>query len=140
MRKPTCDRANRMRWLGAASCLILICLAGCEQPPVVTSNAEPAPSSAVADVNTNRVLSADSEPQNWLVHGRTYDEQRYSPLTQINEDNIAGLGLAWFYDFPTKRGIEATPIVVDGVMYVTGSWSRVYALDAKTGALLWEYD
>ena len=140
MRKPTCDRAKRMRWLGAASCLILICLAGCEQPPVVTSNAEPASSGVVADVNTNRVLSADSEPQNWLVHGRTYDEQRYSPLTQINERNIAGLGLTWYYDFPTKRGMEATPIVVDGVMYVSGSWSRVYALDAATGKLLWEYD
>jgi PQQ-dependent dehydrogenase (methanol/ethanol family) len=120
--------------------LISICLAACGQPEVVTENPDPALSGTVANVNTNRVLSADAEPQNWLVHGRTYDEQRYSPLMQINQENIASLGLAWFYDLPNKRGIEATPIVVDGVMYVTGSWSRVYALDAKTGALLWEYD
>jgi PQQ-dependent dehydrogenase (methanol/ethanol family) len=126
--------------MGPAFCLISICLAACGQPEVVTENPDPALSGTVANVNTNRVLSADAEPQNWLVHGRTYDEQRYSPLMQINQENIASLGLAWFYDLPTKRGIEATPIVVDGVMYVTGSWSRVYALDAKTGALLWEYD
>ena len=97
-------------------------------------------SSKVADIDGHRILEADKEPGIWMTHGRTYDEQRYSPLTQINERNINDLGLAWHYDFDTKRGLEATPIVVDGVMYVTGSWSRVYALDAASGALLWQHD
>ncbi len=140
MKKPKIGRTNQMIWMGLTFCLISIWMVGCSRPAGVTANTEPAPTRAVAEVNTNRVLQADTEPQNWLVHGRTYDEQRYSPLTQINADNIASLGLTWFYDFPTKRGIEATPIVVDGVMYVTSSWSRVFALDATTGDLLWEYD
>ncbi len=140
MNKPKCSRVNRMSRFGLAVCLLSIWLTGCEQPTAVTATAEPESSGIVADVNTKRVLLADAEPQNWLVHGRTFDEQRYSPLTQINEENIASLGLAWFYDFATKRGMEATPIVVDGVIYVTGSWSRVYALEATTGELLWEHD
>lgn len=94
----------------------------------------------VAQVDGQRILQADQEPGNWMSHGRTYDEQRYSPLVDITEKNIDQLGLAWRFDFDTHRGLEATPLVVDGVMYVTGSWSRVYALDAASGKLLWEYD
>jgi len=93
-----------------------------------------------ATVNGARVAAADSEPQNWLAHGRTYDEQRYSPLRQINAGNVEQLGLAWSYATSTTRGLQATPIVVDGTMYTTGVWSVVYALDAKTGKELWKYD
>jgi quinohemoprotein ethanol dehydrogenase len=93
-----------------------------------------------ATVNGARVAAADSEPQNWLVHGRTYGEQRYSPLRQINAGNVEQLGLAWSYATGTTRGLQATPIVVDGTMYTTGVWSVVYALDAKTGKELWKYD
>lgn len=119
--------------IGAFSLLLTACHSKELSPP---SSVQRPP----ADVDAERILAADREPHNWLAHGRTYDEQRYSPLTQINEKNIGGLGLSWFYDFETKRGMEATPIVVDGVIYVTGSWSRVYALNAVTGALIWEYD
>ena len=140
MKKPECTRAQRMSLIGLVSCMISAGLTGCGQPPGVEVSAEPAPSIAVADVNANRVQLADAEPQNWLVHGRTYDEQRFSPLAHINAENISTLGLTWFYDFATNRGIEATPIVIDGIMYVTSSWSRVYALEATTGELLWEYD
>lgn len=87
-----------------------------------------------------RIIQADKEPGNWLSHGRTYDEQRYSPLTQIHADNVSELGLAWFFDTAHHRGLEATPIVVDGVMYISGLWSRVYALDARSGEQLWLYD
>lgn len=87
-----------------------------------------------------RIAAADSEPGNWLAHGRTYDEQRYSPLKLINEDNVGELGLAWSFDTNTTRGLEASPIVVDGVMYTTGSWSTVFALNAKTGEQLWSFD
>lgn len=87
-----------------------------------------------------RIAKANLEPGNWLAHGRTYDEQRHSPLTMINDGNVAGLGLAWHWNTGDRRGLEATPIVVDGIMYSTGSWSRVYANDAKTGEPLWRYD
>ena len=87
-----------------------------------------------------RLNQAASEPQNWLSHGRTYKEQRFSPLGQINTENIEELGLDWFFDIDTQRGQEATPLVVDGTMYISTAWSMVKALDAKTGKLLWEYD
>jgi len=95
---------------------------------------------AVAAVDAKRLIAADDEPGSWMTHGRTYSEQRYSPLKQVTTDNIAELGLAWSYDFGTKRGIEATSIVVDGVMYTTSAWSIVHALDPRTGELLWTYD
>jgi quinohemoprotein ethanol dehydrogenase len=95
---------------------------------------------AAAPTTAERIIAADREPQNWLAHGRTYDEQRYSPLQQINAGNVERLGLAWSYATGTTRGLQATPIVVDGRMYTTGVWSVVYALDAKTGKELWRYD
>jgi quinohemoprotein ethanol dehydrogenase len=76
----------------------------------------------------------------WTSVGRTADEQRFSPLTQINRDNVTRLGLAWFADFDTNRGQEATPLAIDGVLYVSTAWSKVKAYDARTGRLLWAYD
>ena len=102
------------------------------------AEAESAPGSAAVDAK--RLLAADSEPQNWMSYGRTYDEQRYSTLKQIDTKSVAKLGLSWSFDFNTERGIEATSIVVDGVMYTTSSWSIVHALDARTGKHLWTYD
>jgi quinohemoprotein ethanol dehydrogenase len=95
-----------------------------------------------ADVNAQRIIAADKEPGNWLSHGRTYSEQRFSPLTKIGPSNIEQLGLAWSLDIKsrTARGVEATPIVVDGIMYTSGAWSHVLAIEAKTGRLLWEFD
>jgi quinohemoprotein ethanol dehydrogenase len=77
---------------------------------------------------------------NWLMHGRTYNAQRFSPLKQINEKTVAKLGLAWSQELDTTRGLEATPLVEDGVIYTTGTWSKVYAFDARTGKSLWTYD
>ena len=93
-----------------------------------------------ANVNGQRISNADSEPGNWLTHGRTYSETRFSPLRQIDDRNIDQLGLAWSFDLDTHRGQEATPLVADGVMYFTTAWSKVFALNAATGALLWKYD
>jgi quinohemoprotein ethanol dehydrogenase len=77
----------------------------------------------------------------WPSHGRTSDEQRFSPLAKINEKNAARLGLAWEASLESPRfGIEASPIVVDGVMYVSSSWGRVFAFDARTGKSLWAFD
>jgi PQQ-dependent dehydrogenase (methanol/ethanol family) len=75
-----------------------------------------------------------------MTHGRTYSEQRYSPLTQIQVDSVAKLGLAWSYDLNTERGIEATSLMVDGVLYTTSAWSIVHAIDARTGKKLWSFD
>ena len=92
------------------------------------------------DVNAARIVAADGDAGNWLTYGRTYSEQRFSPLKQIDDQNVSRLKLAWSYDLDTNRGQEATPLVVDGVMYFTSAWSKVFALNAATGALLWSYD
>jgi len=92
------------------------------------------------NIDQERLLAAESDVDNWLSHGRTWEEQRFSPLTDINADNVGRLGLAWAVELGTNRGQEATPIVVDGVMYITTAWSKVMALDAATGKLLWTHD
>ena len=91
-------------------------------------------------MNAERITNARDEPGNWLAHARTYDEQRFSTLDQINDSNAQELGLAWYFDTGTDRGLEASPIVIDGIMYSTGSWSVVFANDARTGELIWKYD
>ncbi|MEQ9450190.1 MAG: PQQ-dependent dehydrogenase, methanol/ethanol family [Pseudomonadales bacterium] len=116
-------------------CLLLTCLllglAGCEPE-----------SPQAGDVDDARVIAAPTtEPGSWLTHGQTYKEQRFSKLTQINPDNIDQLGLAWHKqigDFNMR--MQGTPLVVDGVMYVTNGWSVVYALDAATGTEIWRHD
>jgi len=85
-----------------------------------------------------RIIKADGGE--WLSYGRTYDEQRFSPLDQINTGNVGELGLAWYADLDTARGQEATPLVIDGKIYVTTAWSKVKAFDATTGKPLWDYD
>lgn len=100
----------------------------------------PSAERGVAAVDGARLAAADAEPGNWMAYGRTYDEQRFSPLTQINDRNAGGLGLAWHIDLDTARGQESTPIVVDGVMYVTTAWSKVMAVNAATGAVMWRFD
>ncbi len=119
-------------------------IAGCSRnEPAVTEEpqvAAAAKEARAAWVDAKRLANADDEPGNWMVHGRTSSEQRFSPLDQINESNVGKLTLAWYTDLDTNRGQEATPIVVDGVMYSTSAWSKVQAVDAKTGRLLWQYD
>jgi quinohemoprotein ethanol dehydrogenase len=112
----------------------LLALASCGE-----SN-KPLAAITAADVNAAAIEAADQRPGVWLTHGRTYSEQRYSPLKQITGDNVTDVGLAWFEELDTNRGMESTPIVVDGVMYVTSAWSVVYALDAKTGERKWTFD
>ena len=91
-------------------------------------------------IDSARLRGADRDAGNWLMYGRTYDDHRFSPLTAINEQTISKLGLVWSREFSTTRGLEATPLVENGVIYTTGSWSVVYALDAKTGDVRWTYD
>jgi len=98
------------------------------------------PAASASGVTDERLVNANQDSQDWLTHGRTYSEQRFSPLKQITDQNVSRLGLAWSYDLDTRRGQEATPIVVDGVMYFTSAWSKVFAVNAATGAQLWSYD
>src|SRR5690606_1829941 len=87
-----------------------------------------------------RMAGSAGEPENWLVRGGTLDGQYFSSLDQINLKTVERLGPAWSFDFDTTRGQEAEPLVVDGVMYVSSAWSKVFAIDAATGRELWRYD
>ena len=85
---------------------------------------DPAPNAAAdgprsAAVTAERLLAADDEPGQWLATGRTYGEQRFSPLTELTPDNVGELGLAWYGDLRMSRAQESTPLFVDGVLYVT---------------------
>ena len=91
-------------------------------------------------VDDARLKASDSEPENWLMYGRTYDDHRFSPLKEINEESVSKLGLVWSKELGTTRGLEASPLVKDGILYTTGNWSVVYAFDAKTGEQKWTYD
>ncbi len=98
-----------------------------------------------AGVDVQRLLNADDEPHNWMSLGRNFMQHQHSPLSSIHAGNVAELGLAWEYEIPASRGkvnrgMEATPIVVDGIMYTSGAWSVVMAIDAKTGKEMWRYD
>ncbi len=90
-------------------------------------------------IDQKRLMAADKHPGEWLTQGRDFGKGHYSPLDQINTSNVDRLGFAWQYDTNTVRGLEATPLVVDGVMYTSGSVGQVYALNAKTGKALWTY-
>lgn len=118
---------NKLSVLSAAALVVVVALAN----------------PGFADVDTGR-LKAANEPTNagqWMSYGRDYSEQRYSPINQITADNISQLGLAWFGDLAERGGgYETTPVVVDGRIFVTSPWSKVYAFDAKTGEQLWKYD
>ena len=133
----------RSLWLAGAAAFVLAACGAPESAPETeiadapeAEAAEPAPFAAV---DTARILNA-SAGEEWLTYGGTYDEQRHSSLQKIDTETVAQLGVAWTYDLATSRGVESTPIVVDGVMYVTSAWSIVYALDAETGEELWVYD
>ena len=91
-------------------------------------------------VDDSRPRSGDQDTSNWLMYGRTYEDHRFSLLNQINEQTVGKLGLAWSRELGTTRGLEATPLVDDGVIYASGSWSVVYAIDARTGEVRWSYD
>lgn len=113
-------------------------LAGCNQ-----SGRSSAPSAAplsAGQIDTARLLAADAEPGNWLTSGRDFGKSHYSPLSSINRETVQRLGFAWDYATHTNRGLQATPVVVDGIMFTSGVAGRVYALDAATGRELWAFN
>jgi PQQ-dependent dehydrogenase (methanol/ethanol family) len=128
-----------LRFAAASLGLLLACaLARAETPRAAGTAA--GPTRALRLVDDARLAAADRDAANWLSHGRTWGEQRYSPLAQIDTTNVAQLRPAWVYATGEKRGHEATPLVVDGVMFLTLPWSIVVALDATSGRELWRHD
>ena len=123
----------RIRAASAAGLLaVLLLLAGC-------GRGEP------GNVTLDRWRNADAEPGQWLGLGRTWHADRFSPLSTINDTNAPRLGFAWESEARSRRGRvehgqEATPIVVDGVLYVSGPWGTAFAVDARTGRQIWRYD
>lgn len=95
---------------------------------------------ATARVDSNFILANAEKTPDWPSHGLDYAETRFSRLSQIDTGNVKDLGMVWSYNLASTRGVEATPLVVDGVMYVTASWSVVHAVDVRTGKRLWTFD
>ena len=96
--------------------------------------------SAAAVSVDGQAIADEKAGANWLSYGRTYSEQRFSPLKEINDGNVGNLGVAWYLDLPGQKSLLATPLVVDGIMYFSGGYSVVFAIDTRTGKELWKYD
>ena len=121
----------------------------CAKGGLLRSNATPlflcllcfviAPPITSAQVTNDQLLNAFSTPSNWLQYSATYDGQRYSALSQINRDNVSHLSAQWVFQTPQPGFFENSPLVVDGIMYVTAPEDLAYALDARTGRKLWTY-
>ena len=120
--------SSRVSWRHALALLAIVVAA-----PSRAQTGEPV-------VDDAALLAAARTPDTWLSYGRDYAETRFSPLAQVDTSSVARLGLAWSYDTGALRGHEATPLVANGVLYATTSWSDVFALDARTGALIWKWD
>ncbi len=95
---------------------------------------------SAGNVSEQRVLAEAPSGRNWLVLGGNFGSQHYSPLRQISDKNVARLGLSWVLDLDSPMGLSTEPIVVDGVIYATASLDRIYAIDAASGHVLWQYD
>src|SRR5262245_34106048 len=126
---------NSSARLIALSISVTLGLLGCSAP-ALQGRATATP----ANVDRDRLSNADNDPGQWMTDGRNYTAQRYSPLKQINETNVSQLGLAWYAELDTFRGVEATPLAIDGVLYNTSAWNITSAYEATTGKLLWTYD
>jgi quinohemoprotein ethanol dehydrogenase len=95
---------------------------------------------ATSSVDGTMIKDNTATSKDWPTTGLDYAETRFSKLKQINSDNVKNLGLVWSYSLGSSRGVEATPVVVDGIMYQTASWSVVHAIDVRTGNKIWTFD
>lgn len=118
---------------GVVALMLVVATAGCRWSADVAEATANDPTGA-------RIQAAAARPDDWVSHGRGYDEGRHSPLAQISVANVSNLGLSWYHDLDTNRGQEATPLAIDGVIYTTSAWSKVQAFDGVTGKLLWQFD
>lgn len=123
-------------WIAALAWVLSACAPAGAPPP----SASAAPREHFGEIDAARLAAAATEPGEWFTTGGEAAGGYFSRLTQINAKNVGQLGFAWDHPLHTTRGLEATPVVVDGVMYTSGNWGRVYALDAASGRELWVYD
>lgn len=127
----------------ALGATLAACSAGMDAP-IARTGVAPASSAptgpAMVNGETMRNADAPANIGDWASYSRTWDEQRFSPLTHINDQNVSRLGLAWFDDLETMRGVQASPLVVDGILYNESIYNVVTAYDGKTGEKLWTYD
>jgi quinohemoprotein ethanol dehydrogenase len=112
-------------------------LAACAQQKAPATAAALVPA---GQVDLDRLQAVDREPGSWLASGRDAGKTHYSPLDAINRDTVGRLGFAWEFQTGTSRGMQATPVMIDGVLYTSGVAGRVYALDAATGKLKWQFE
>ncbi len=120
---------NRLYWFASRFLMLALCLA---DPAIIAVNA------ASLDATTQNIIKPS--PAEWPSFGRDYNNQRYAPSAQINTQNIKNLAQAWTFKSGVSASFQATPIVVDGVMYLSLPYDHVVALDAKTGEQLWRYE
>jgi glucose dehydrogenase len=125
------SRANRV---GGAFAGLILALGGASWA------LEAARAGDLANVDDARISENAKTGKEWPSNGFDYAVSRFSPLDQITTANVGKLGLAWSYALDSIRGVEATPIVVDGAMYITAPWSIVHAINAKTGEKIWAFD
>jgi len=93
----------------------------------------------VAGLSDADLVKADVNRSDWTIYGRTYDNQRFSPLKQITPGNVAQLRPVWAMSLGTLDGLEATPLVHGGVIYVTSAYANVFAIDAHNGRVMWKF-
>ena len=125
---------TRRRWMLLPAMVWAVCSA--QASGAAQSSGRPQSPTVVND----SAMADESRGDNWLAFGRTYSEQRFSPLTQVNTSNVGDLSLDWYLDLPNDRGLTSTPLVVDGILYFIGSMNVVRAVDGASGEMLWEYD
>lgn len=129
--------SNKVRALGVAL-LLPVAFAGCQKKQ---QQAETSPLLANPAAVTQELLDRGTADTNqWVTYGGSYNEQRFSPLKQIDASTVGQLGLAWYADYDTNLDINGTPLYADGVLYASTPWDHLYALDARTGKTLWEYN
>ncbi len=133
------------RWLlplraGVALCLVALAGAAVAQPQRPAKGSAAHITQVTQRVNTQSIAANARTTVDWPSYGLNHSEDRFSRLTQIDAGNVKDLGLVWSYNLESTRGVEATPLVVDGIMYVTAAWSVVHAIDVRTGKRLWTYD
>ena len=107
---------------------------------IAAACAFPAIAFAQGAVTNERVLAEEASGKNWFLKGGNFRGEHYSPLDEVNQQNVGQLGLAWSTELPMRDGAATTPIVVDGVVYIGGAYSMVTAIDARSGKTLWTYD
>lgn len=130
---------NFVKFITPFVVFILFCTA-CKNEDVLVKGSPGHLTAVTSAINDQALVNAENDSKNWLSYGLNYSENRFSQLEEISEENVDKLGLVWSYDLNSIRGVEATPVVVDGIMYVTAPWSIVHAIDTRTGEQIWTYD